>query len=364
MKRMITLASVCLMMVGASSVSAQTVYDLPSKAAPVMVHDGSGVVFLGKDASVYRVFSWNASKKADFDLLMTDIDGDGKPNVVGAGKPTFVLNHDADPMWYLDKGCDQVIVQDFAADNKQDLMCLNGNDLTIYTHDGQLIWKARMNTRLGACKAADINGDLKADIECQIGKNKFTRFDGAQGQVLAESTDTSEIEETVYAKTTPVESTEEGTLLKKDLDGDGTEETISVSKKEIVVSGKEGEPKKFSTNTRKYKRVPVADLKSVMANGFEDNEAAQKVVTDLNDKLANCYASQVRKNQFAGQGDVLLEVKVGAKSKVEDVSLLHSGLADQGVAKCAIGVLKKGKYPASEAGGKLNIRMFYTFADK
>jgi len=350
---------------GLSVASAQTVYDLPSKEAPVMVHDKSGIIFLGKDAQVYRAFSWNAPRGAEtFDLLVTDLDRDGKPNIIGAGKPTFVLNHDGDPMWYLDKGCDQVIVQDIAADPKLDVMCLLGTELSIYTHDGQLIWRAKLTQRLEECKAADINGDLKADIECKIrGTKKYTRFDGANGQVLAASTDAPEIEETVYTRTVPVEATEEGTMLKKDLTGDGKQETITVSAKEITVSGEAG-AKKFSTNAKSYKRSPVAELKSVMANGFEDTNAAQKVVNDLNDKLASCYAAQVRRNQFAGQGDVLMEVKVDDKGKATNVNLLHSGLADASVAKCATGLLEKAKYPASTGSGSINIRMFYTFKDR
>lgn len=351
---------------GVSVASAQTVYDLPSKDAPVLIHDASGIVFLGKDASVFRVYSWNAAKGAEtFSLLLTDMNKQGGPEIIGAGKPTFVLNQNADPIWFLDKGCDQVVVADIASDPTLDLLCMSGNEMSIYTHDGQLIWRAKLTTRLEACKAADINGDLKADIECKIkGSKKITRFDGATGQVLAAGTDASEVEETVYNRFAAVEGTEEGVLLKKDLTGDGTEETITVSKKEITVSTAEG-VKKFDVNAKKYKRTPVAELKSVMANGFESSEAGQQAVRDLNDKLSACYTSQVRKNQFAGQGEVLMEVKVDAKGKVSNAGLLHSGLADASVSKCALDVLKKGKYPAATGeSANINVRLFFTFVDK
>lgn len=351
---------------GVSVASAQTVYDMPSKEAPVMVHDGSGIVFLGKDAAVYRAFSWKAAKGAEtFDLLVTDMNKQGGPEIIGAGKPTFVLNQNADPVWFLDKGCDQVLVTDIAADPTLDLLCLAGNEMSVYTHDGQLIWRAKVTQRLDSCKAADINGDLKAEIECKIkGSKKLTRFDGATGQVLAAGTDASEVEETVYNRFAAVEGTEEGVLLKKDLTGDGTEETVTVSKKEITVSTAEG-AKKFNVDAKKYKRTPVAEIKNVMANGFESAEVGQNAVRDLNDKLAACYSSQVRKNQFAGQGEVLMEVKVDGKGKVSNANLLHSGLADASVSKCAVDVLKKGKYPAATGeSANINVRLFFTFVDK
>ncbi|MEZ4461842.1 MAG: AgmX/PglI C-terminal domain-containing protein [bacterium] len=292
-------------------------------------------------------------------MIVTDIDGDGNPDVIGAGKPTFVVNHNADPVFTL-KSCDQVIVTDVAADSKRDLLCLNGNELGVYAYDGQLIWKAKTNARFDWCKAGDINGDLKADIECKIkGSKKFTRYDGSNGEQLAAGTENAEVEETRMDLFAPLEPSQDGYTLERDLDGDGKPEKVLVGK-EIMIEGKS-----FSTNAKKYKRLPLARLESVYANGFESDADAQKVVEGLNDKLSNCYTSQVRKNAFAGQGQVLIDLKIDKKGKASAADITFSGIPDKSVSKCAQGVLKSGKYPVPTGEqGTLNVRMFYTFRDQ
>lgn len=337
----------------------QSVYEWPSKEVPVMIANDSGVLFVGKDKTVYRVYSWAQNKGEEKrGLIVTDIDRDGNPDVIGAGKPTFVVNHNADPVFTL-KGCDQVIVTDVAADEKRDLLCLSGTELSVHTHDGQLVWKAK-TARYDYCKAADINGDLKADIECKIkGSKKYARHDGANGELLAAGTDSSEVEQTVMDLFLALEGTGEGFTLERDLDGDGTPEKILVGK-ELTVDGKN-----FSLNAKKYKRMPVARLESVYGNGFESDADAQKVVEGLNEKLSNCYTGQVRKNAFAGQGQVLIDLKVDKAGKASTAEITFNGLPDNSVAKCAQGVLKSGKFPAVKADqASLNVRMFYTFRDQ
>lgn len=343
-----------------ASAFGQTVYEWPSKEVPVMISNTSGVLFLGKDKTVYRVYSWSQTKGAEKPgVIVTDIDGDGNPDVVGAGKPTFVLNHDADPVFTL-KSCDQVIVTDIAADNKKDLMCLNGNEIAIYTNDGQLIWKAKTTARYDYCKAADINGDLKADIECKIrGAKKFTRTNGPNGEQLAAATENSEIAETKMDLFPGNALPADGFSMDRDLDGDSKPEKILIGK-DILIEGKS-----FSLNAKKYKRVPVARLESVYASGFEADAAAQKVVEDLNDKLSKCYASQIKKNAFAGQGQVLIDLKVDKTGKATAAEITYSGIPDTSVSRCAQSALKSAKYPVpTDVEGKLNVRMFYTFRDQ
>ncbi len=345
-----------------STVSAfgQTVYEWPSKEVPVMISNDSGVLFLGKDKTVYRVYTWSQSKGDEkLGLIVTDLDGDGNPDIIGAGKPTFVVNHNADPVFTL-KSCDQVIVTDIAADSKNDLLCLSGRSLSIYTHDGQMIWTTKTNSSYEWCKAADINGDLKADIECKIkGSKKYARHDGADGELLAASTDNSEVSETVMNLFPAMAAAEGGLVLERDLDGDKKPEKILIGK-DISIDGNS-----FSLNAKKYKRVPVARLESVYANGFESDKDAQKVVEELNSKLSACYTSQVRKNAFAGQGSVIIDLKIDKKGKSSAADITFSGIPDKSVSKCTQGVLKSGKYPVPTAEeGSLNVRLFYTFRDQ
>ena len=414
MKNAIVLGTTLTVMTAASAASAQTVYDWPAPEAPVAVHDGGALYFIGKDKSVWRVYKWKAAsgtnKAAAF---FTDMNGDSKVDVVGAGKPSFGLDTATNPVWFENKGCDQLLVADFAADDKKDFVCINGAKVEARTYDNQLIWSISMGKKYDWCVAGDINGDLKADVECKIrGSKKFSRVDGTTGDMLAAEADAPEVTDPKDPGIEPVgkgvlegkesfdidgDGTSEETLIAdgnavgirsrskkvglgrielksapvaaivKDLDGDKKLDVVVVSKNEIAVwSAGDKAATTYPLSAAKYSRQPVADLQSVYANGFGDADPeAKKTVEDLNEKLAACYSSQVKKNQFAGVGRALVEVKVGKDGKVSKVDKHHSSLADGKVVDCAMKVLKSGKYPkpAGDAAS-VNVTMEYTFRDK
>lgn len=398
----------------AQNASAQDVYAWPDKSTPVVVHNESGIFFVGKDKTVWRAYTW---KQADGDksepLHVIDLDKDGKLEVVGAGRPTFVLKSNSDPIWYDSKGCDQVLTGDFAADDKADLVCLRGKKVRMLTHDGQMVWEVSIGKSYDWCRGGDVNGDLKKDIECKIrGRKSYARFDGTTGEVLTPGSDDEQVTESgespiqpmgkdsIEGKTTfdlngdgtaeesfladgnafAIRSRSSKTALGRvemkgapvaihavDLDGDKKLDIVAVSDKEIVITDAAGkETKSFSTNAKSYKRTPVAQLDSVYANGFADDAAAKKGVEAVNAKLDKCYASAVRKNQFAGTGRSLLKIDVDEKGKVKSAQKLHSDLADGGVVKCAQKVLEKADYgKAAEGGtGTVNVTLTYTFRSK
>lgn len=396
----------------AQTATAQTVYDWPSKETPVVVHDGGSIFFIGKDKTVWRVYKWNASKGKNTDAaFFTDINGDRNPDIVGAGKPSFALDHDSNPIWFA-KGCDQLLTGDFALDEKKDFVCLTGRTLEARTWDWQKIWSISLGKSWEWCVAGDINGDLKKDVECKVrGAKKFSRVDGSTGEMLAADADAAEVTDpksvnveavdaaNINGKTQfdiDMDGTAEESLVidgnalaiksrskkvalgrldlgsvpvaavVKDLDGDKKPEVIAVSSKTIAIwSAGDKEAKKFPLSTAKYKRKPVADLQSVYANGFADDAAATKAVQDLQSKLDNCYAAQVRKNQFAGVGRTLLEVQVNKSGKVSKVQKHHAELADKSVVACAQKVLKAGKYPkAAGDSAAVNVTLMYTFRDE
>lgn len=391
--------------------SAQDVYAWPDKDTPVVVHNDSGLFFVGKDKTVWRAYTWKqASGEKSDPLHIIDLDKDGNLEIVGAGKPTFVLKSNSDPIWFESKGCDQVLTGDFAANDKGDVVCIRGKDIKMLTHDGQMVWEVSIGKRYDWCRGGDVNGDLKSDIECKIrGRESYARFDGTNGEVLTPGSDDEQVtdddesaiqplgKDSLEGKTTydlNADGTAEESFLadgkafaiqsrsaKKalgrvemkakpvaihavDLDGDEKLEIVAVSDKEIVVTDAAGkDAKSFSASARSYKRTPVAQLDSVYANGFADNAAAKKAVEDVNDRLAKCYSSAVRKNQFAGTGRTLLKVDVDEKGKVKSAQRLHSDLADKKVPECATNVLKKADYPGAEEGGTgtVNVTVTYTF---
>jgi hypothetical protein len=400
----------------ATSASAETnVYDWTDSDMPVLVVNDSGLIFITKEKKPQRVYTWKAGNEGEGfkDVYLVDLDGDGSSEIVGAGKPTFVLKTNSDPMWQLEKGCDQTIVADFVADDKLDVLCQNSREMKMYTHDGQFVWELSLGRRVEHCRAGDHNGDLKADLECKFrGMSKWARVDAA-GEVLANEISEPEISEGGVelneasasskellsgkehmdldgdgnaderltadgnalvigskAKDTAIGRVElDGKAqagLVKDIDGDGKKDIVVVTDKSIFLISHDGKSsEKFSASANTYKRKPFAELNSVYANGFEDDAAAQQTVNELQGKLSQCYASRIRNSKFTGTGQLILQVNVDEKGKVKGVNKVHSAINDKKVESCAEKVLKKGDFPKAEGGsGSVNVNMKYTFRDE
>lgn len=407
------------MMCAAPAAMAQDVelYAWPDSEVVAMVATRGGLIFMHKDGSPYRVYSWTPEKRASQEpYFVTDFDGDGQPEVLGAGRPTFMIDTNADPLW-SNKGCAITNVGDFSADRNPDVMCSDRRKIKMLTYDNQLIWDLTIGPSFKRCTAGDTNGDLKADLECTITGNRMAIIDGEGGSVIDPNASDSQIanpdaevwtkaaladpgviggstlsdlngdgtaEEyltiddtlvSVVSKSNPkalvtadLKAKPEAAMF-KDLDGDGFDDVIVVSKKAIVTFFPKAEKVKsrtFSTSTKTYKRKPVADLQNVFANNFEDNDAAVAAFEAMGDKLSKCYAGQVKKNKFAGSGKLLLQAFVDEKGKVKTVNKLHSEIPDKKVASCAMTTLKKTKAPKAAEGnqGMINITINYTFRDQ
>ena len=409
--------SICttLLVLGtASSALAQDtrLYKTNDPTAPVMVAGPQGIVFLHKDGAPYRAYD----VKKGAEIHVTELDQDGKPDLIIIGKPTFVIGGDASPRWFDKKGCKHAVLADIVADSKLDIACNDGKELKILTYDNQMAWSASINKRLGKCFAGDTNGDRKADLECKIGSKTYARFDSEGSLVSAEIDEPMIDQESPSYSPTP--AADLAVIENKqtfDFDGDGTpEEYVKFEDKLLVVASKsrdkplamteldsaplgvlvvdlEGEDKKkkrsavvaltaknlvvlptdgegaqsYSLKSSSYKRRPVADLRSVYANGFEDNDAARKIVDDLQGDLAKCYTAQLKKTELAGSGQMLIQLKVNGEGKIVDTEVLHSEVADKKVAACAQKALRKGAYPkASSDSAAINITIYYTFRDQ
>lgn len=327
--------------------------------------------------------------------------------------PSFVLATSSDPIWALEKGCQQLLVADFVVDKKQDVFCLNGKDMKVYTHDGQFVWELGLGKALDACAASDINGDLKADIECAYkGTKQFTVIEGNGTQAIATAT-SRQIPETNV--TLPEFAAVDGALLTgeqrvdlngdgkpeerlqsdgkslvilsgaqdvelaridtkgevvgalaKDLDGDGTLELVAVTRQHVfVISGAGKNVASHSANAATYKRQPVAQLSGLHANGFADNAQARTTVEGLQDSLAQCYAGRVRTNPYAGSGRLLIQLGVDDQGKVARTEVMHNEVNDKTIEKCVRETLQKAKFPAAASGqASVNVNMTFSFRDR
>jgi hypothetical protein len=401
----------------ASPASAQTdIYDWPSSEYPVVVSNNGNLIFIDKEGKPTRAYDWKAQKRGERDkaVYFVNMDKDGGPEIVGSGTPTFVLNQDANAIWAHKEGCDQAIVSDFVADDKLDIMCNNGRELKVYTYDGQFVWSLGLNRRIESCRAGDWNGDLKSDLECSYrGSSQLARID-AEGKLIDGEADKQEIpddandlDEFAPAGKSVIEGKEHF-----DLDGDGNADerltadgdaivvgskakskalarielggeavgavvkkmgdagthAFVVTEDKIVVIGPDAKKKaEYSVDADRYKRSPLAELKSVYANNFGEgnNQKAQDAVTAVQDKLSACYGSRVRSNPFAGTGKMLLQVSVDDKGNVKNVNRVHADITDNSILNCAKKALQRADYPAAEGGnGSINVNINYTFVDE
>lgn len=396
-------------------------YDWGAKEAPVLVTNDSGVIFLGENRKAWRAYSWERAEGENKEgLFLVDLDQDGSSDVVAAGEPTFAIRSNSNPWWTLDEGCRQVIVANFAADDKPDIMCNQGTEIGIYTHDRQKVWTLDLGVRLDHCKAADINGDLKADLECRYAdREAWIRVD-AEGDILAQESEESEIEETEngFDQASPVSSevwegekeydlngdgtAEESIVadgsalvlksrskkkavartdvggeiraaLVKNLDGEGEPEIVALTDSRIVVLDNEGEKLgSYSSDAGEYKRYPVAKLKNAYGRKFADNNKASAAVEEANEKFAKCYEDRVRGKLLVGTGEVILNAYIGKDGSVDRIELMHSAIDDDEVESCAKDVLRGLEFPKpkkKEDGegrqtAKMNVILQFTFADE
>ena len=403
------IALTLLLLLASAPASAEVkLYATGDEQAPAMIVGDRSVIFVHRDGKPYRVYEVKASTA----LHVTDIDGDNKPDVLGIGKPTFLLSGDGSPLWFDKKGCSSGALADIVADDKLDIACSTGKELAVRTFDDQFVWGASIGRALKECRAQDTNGDLKADIECSINSKRHARFDASGELIDAEISEPMIAPDALaYTPATPIDlailgdgssfdldkdgakndliSVEDQLLVIKtkgrpkpmsmvefkgalqgvmvqDLNQDGAPEVIALSDEELLVLSPDGSrQERYSLKASSYTRKPVAELQSVYANGFEDTEAAKKEVTDIQQALAQCYAGQLKKTQLAGSGQMLLEIKVADEGKVSQVNTLHSDVADKKVAECAIKNFKKIAFPKpSGEQGAVNVTIRYTFRDE
>lgn len=412
MPRTFDLAS-ALVMLGASTLVASSalaqdarLYDWPDETAPVLVTSDKGLVFLHQDGKPYRAYNFKAGKGGG--VIITDMDGDSKPEIVGAGKPTFVLSTNTSAKFSRKEGCGQVILADFVGDKTLELMCSSGSIMRVLTYDGQRAWEINVGARFGTCKVGDVNGDLHPDIECARGK-KIVRFD-AEGKLMDAAADSSQIEnpKESYTPTESVDLSAAEGKGKQDLTGDGKNEAIELIDGNLVVRGEDnkllsttkldGKPQAvlvknldgkgasdiivltdktihvidplgkasatYSLNARSYKRAPTVEYAGLSAAGFADESAARAAAEKAQDKLAKCYISEMKKSEFAGSGQLLANVFVDAKGKITGVQALTE-LASPTVPKCVKDTLKKIKLPAASADkATLSVTLKFDFRDR
>ena len=383
-------------------------FEWPNQQISVAYLDGTDAIFFDTSGEPYRALGWDSTQGNQFDdHIVIDLDKDDSPEFVGAGRPSFVLRSNTDPWWSVGEGCDQVLIGDFAADKKYDVLCNDGSALQLYTHDGQTIWSLTLGRRVDKCRAGDYNGDLKADIECKwAGSDKIVRLDSSgefigkelkkheipkdaielkdersaldnllasgksfhfstfsvkvDGKKLTLKPDSKEAEAKTESFDSPILSAHIFEFGKKG------EKLIAVTDNDVGIINEKGNLEgTYSTSANRYRRSPVAKIKNVYANGFKNTSKVTKAVKSLKDRFAECYEDRVRADSLAGVGQLLFQMYIDKDGSIKRINTLHSDLGGDTIESCAKNALRKGNYPGSKTGqGSINLDLQFSFRDK
>lgn len=351
-----------------------------------------GVTFINpRENQPFRSFKATRKTMRGYEpdwFIIRDVDNNGTVDVIGAGKPAYIIDGGGAPMYSITNGCDQFHLGDFAADKSQDILCRNGNKITAFTHDGQLIWEFNVRgVNIGVCNFGDLNGDLKDDIECEVKGKGVMRLNGVDGSDMGNREEAQlegpQDDSPGYAD--QMANTLAGQEL-FDLNGDGTEEESVLLDGTALVIRSKANPKAIArhevgkvfsvlvddlnedgkleiavggqgkvfiidaagalvatipTDPGKLKRKTDVQVE-VNANGLEDSDPAsvRASVDKGMGKIAACYDGNVKRDPFTRVGRTIWALYVDDKGKVKKVERYHSALADKKVEDCLTKALK------------------------
>jgi len=424
----LVLGAVCLSLVGAalSGTDARAQGDVVElhkvkgeQGELIVAVSANGITFIDpKEKKVFRAFKSKRKSmkgyKPDW-VIIRDVDGDGTSDIIGAGAPAFIVTGGAAPIYSIPKGCGQFHLANFAGDKTQEILCRDGARFRLYNYDGQgPLWDYKITgLRLGVCNFGDLDGDLKADMECEVlGKGTYMQR-SIEGEELGQR-DSPQLDPP--EDDTPGYATLMANYLKGqeafDLDGDGSrEESVLLDGKAIVVRSRaspkalarhevgkafsvlvddiDGDNKveivvggagkvfilsdegktllEIKTDPKGLKRRADVKVARINANGLADSSdtAVTAVIDKSKKKLSACYAGNVKKNAFTRVGNIVYALNVGAEGKVKKVEKLHSALDDKKVEGCLIKALKGAKFSkATGPGATVTLTLEFGFIDE
>lgn len=411
-----TITTSAVLLAATSAMATDTkIYDWPDEEVPVVVVSDAGLVMLNQSAEPLRVFDWQANEgERDRGLRMLDTDGDGSPNLVASGNPTFVTDSAGDPQFSFTSGCDQVIVADIDRNTETDLVCIDGTELRLYAHTGSRLWSVDLGRGIDWCHAGDLTGDTRPDIECKFrGAEQYIRF-RPSGEVITDEAERVGIDNPVELADQfhPVDEAVWTGERSFDLDGDGTaSETIQIdgsilqihkkgedepigsvetsgeikavtvanfnelegarivavtdNHRLYVIGEAGGDVSDHSADPSQFNRVPHAEFNSVQVNGFEDNDAVRASIQEIEDNIASCYADRLRQAPFAGSGRLNLQGFVGDDGSVQTMRVRHSDVDDDNIENCVQNAVTGVGYPGADGPrAVVTVDLYFSFVDQ
>ena len=367
-----------------------------------------GVVFIGANHQVYRSFQ-STARAGQPRLWIMDVDNDRQRELVGSGRPSFLIDHNADPLWGIAEGCEQFWVGQFTADPRRELFCRRGASIELYAVDGTRLyqWTGR-GFRVGTCFIDDFNGNQRLNVACNIQNNRHLFFDFAQGEpdeLAGEAPDTTArsgaIDVEVHAAVLSGErelrvgrqrvtieregasltwSTGEGSPVSVTLPTDriyaiagaalGSNAPhlyIGGSQDVYVVNMETGElVATVPADPRRMVRQPELRFRSAMANRLEDasRETIMGVLQDNIAPLRACYGERMGQDAYTRVGEAVLVLTINQQGRVTETRRQHSTIRNDHVEGCLDRAFRNIRFPAAtESTGNVTVVMEFDFVD-
>lgn len=382
------------------------------KARLVLASSPAGMVIFNDALEVYRIYRYGLlGKKPTARLMVVDLDGDGRPEIIGIGKPTFGLDATGNPLWDFPDGCSELAVGDLLGTPEKEVACIHGKSLTVLACDGSPSWEVQLSSTGMSGLAAGLLGttDGKDGLEFNVGK-EILRFKGDGTPLGNEFTERA---------TTPVDllelqRAESAGLLdgstQLDLDGDGVAEDsllaegsklslrfkgkqepvvyelpggriLAVAVGEgfgdtpLIVVGGEGRvaflgadgkvKKETAIDLLRASRSPKVEVVGVNAVGFELRENVGKTFDASREQVAACYEKRHKAYGLTRQGKTMFKFDVSDKGKVTAFETLYTTLNDSEVNGCIGRIVKGLTFPKpSEPGAHFTADLLFTWTDR
>lgn len=383
----------------------------------ILAASDRGIAFIGADHTLFRTY---AHAQTAFDpatqpfLWVQDIDGDNRSEFVGAGVPSFVIDDNGDPMWGVLEGCDSYYVADFIDDSTQELMCVRGANVAVWSYDGQEYFNTENHGySIASCASDDFDGDRKSEVACSLTDGNHLFFDvedwfndelydplregPAPSPETVGGVDVSEMAAIAAGEQTIRVGAREVTLgfaggalqlavdgapaatvqiggsgiysaTSADLDRDGIAELYVGGDDAVHIIHLDGTlVASVTANPSATTRDARVTVRSATANGLEesDRDAVKAIVEEELDALTSCYSRRMGSDQFTRVGTMLWELSVSSSGSVSDAQKRHSGVRNESLESCVADVLEDLRFSSpSEDSGSVSVTLEFDFVDR
>lgn len=369
-----------------------------------------GIVFIGPDNALFRGFAHQRTGRAGVEqpwLWIEDVDNDRNREFIGAGRPAFVIDHNADPIWGIPGGCEQFWLGDFTANRGVEVLCRNGNRVEIHSPDGQrvFVWEGR-GYRLGNCFIDDFSSNRKLDLACENGRDHLFfdfRFDGPEERE-GSPPDTMARAGANLTRTAaaargdrPLDLGERAITI----GFDGGEVRLTAADGEVIgrhmiggsgvhsalVASLGGTPRLYlggddavhifgadgahlasvNANPTGLRRDARVQIRRATANRLEDasREAVEAVVQGGMDGITQCYARRMGEDQSTRVGSLVTQLTIDGQGRVSEYQRRHSDLRNADLEGCIEGRLRALRFsPATEGSGIVSVTLDFDFVDR